>query len=480
MEVFVRQVQSCIETGAGDDINWDSLIGICDALTERPGELLPVFQQVVIFYLKNATKVAVQARLNSLTLMDAVVKNVPQSRVWFGDKAFCEILVKTARLKEKVPKKLRARTSGFGAAGRSVMLDDSEFDQSEASKKYLSGDDRFFAQFDSVEVKAMRIIQSWGMLHPGEFPVFLEEVEKWKKKGVIFPPPSEADLVPMEQAKKKKKAVKVKSPQRNPQTKKRDDGKIPIEEVRRRRQMEEDRRKRHDNAGLRNANMSATARIERNVLSLVLAQDAEEMVVEVSTLQSELTVLEEWKALFLQGSADILELKFKLRKAKFFQQKFSLYIQMVLEGNYTGVMSADEQTFIISELFSCIDNADRVLAWYSGERPAEEPEESSRAEASSSGAKESSSDEEDVEEKKQKQEDQIRELEMFFANGAISAGMEEPQKVFGVAPSGPPADLLDLLMAPMQPAPVQPNEDFFSAAPAPPADDSNFFQTPPS
>lgn len=49
-----------------------------------------------------------------------------------------------------------------------------------------------------VQEKVLSLFQAWGPLHPGELPVYEEEVQKLKRKGVMFPVPKPEDTAPFE------------------------------------------------------------------------------------------------------------------------------------------------------------------------------------------------------------------------------------------------------------------------------------------
>lgn len=184
---ILETVEGFLHHHVKEEPDWDTIVKICDECQSAADRTHLVINSL-LDNLKDV-KSTPEILYNSLVLLDALVKNVSYSRIVVSTKDVCKIMEKTAKLQEKadVAKKIaksatKTKESAAFTLIYSIPSSSADFD------KWAPDD------------KAMRMIQSWGMLHPAEFPLYLKSVEKWKKAGVVFPAADPEDLVPLPKA----------------------------------------------------------------------------------------------------------------------------------------------------------------------------------------------------------------------------------------------------------------------------------------
>lgn len=180
-------VEGFVRRHVEDVPDWDTIVKICDECQGAADRTHSVIN-ALLENLKDP-KSTPERLYNSLILLDALVKNVSYSRIVVATKDVCKIMEKIAKLQEKadLAKKIAKSTSKAKPSSSFSLIYSISSSSSDFEK--WSPDD-----------KAMRMIQSWGMLHPAEFPLYLKSVEKWKKAGVVFPAADPEDLVPLPKA----------------------------------------------------------------------------------------------------------------------------------------------------------------------------------------------------------------------------------------------------------------------------------------
>ena len=184
MSTILGTVEGFVRQHVNDEPDWDTIVKVCDACQESSERTHTVINSL-LGNLKDA-KSTPEVVYNSLTLLDALVKNVSYARSVVATKEVCKVMEKIANFQEKadIAKKI-AKSAHKTKQSTTLSLIYSISSSSSGLEKWSPDD------------KAMRMIQSWGMLHPAEFPLYLKSVEKWKKAGVVFPAADPEDLVPL-------------------------------------------------------------------------------------------------------------------------------------------------------------------------------------------------------------------------------------------------------------------------------------------
>ena len=208
-------MDALLDAPRGRPIDWGAVVALCDTLNAGSARDAAAAVQVLCVRLDAAQRARVRARglsgtaeeraVRALVLLDSLVKNVGAARAVAAAKSTLALLERVADLKSRTASARASRerhkrraaftaTSGSSSSEEAAAIlgeEDAETAAEEGGSSSGSSSDG-----DAAE-RAMRLIQTWGMLHPAEFPLYLRAVERWKTAGVVFPPATPEDLLPL-------------------------------------------------------------------------------------------------------------------------------------------------------------------------------------------------------------------------------------------------------------------------------------------
>ena len=208
-------MDALLDAPRGQATDWGAVVALCDALNAADARDAAAAVQVLCVRLDAAQRARARARglsgaaeeraVRALVLLDSLVKNVGAARAVAAARTTLALLERVADLKNRTAsaraarerRKRRASPSSARREEATAILGSAAAGADAGGEDYEDEEGAGGEDAGGAAERAMRLIQTWGMLHPAEFPLYLRAVEKWKTAGVVFPPATPEDLLPL-------------------------------------------------------------------------------------------------------------------------------------------------------------------------------------------------------------------------------------------------------------------------------------------